>query len=59
MSVRPESQQEDEDSDGSDGDGSAPSTPKRTKRVNSKTLGTIETPLGRRSARIARRRKED
>ena len=37
---------------------SPPSTPKRSKRGN-EPLGTVTTPAGRRSARLARTRKED
>lgn len=55
LSVKPEKSQEDEDANGD-----APSTPKRGRTPReSEKLGTIATPAGRRSARIARTRKED
>jgi hypothetical protein len=59
MMVYPETSQEKEANSSSPAkEDVAPSTPKRT-RGTSKPLGTIETPAGRRSARIATRRKED
>ena len=60
LSVRPSEKPSDQgdDDDGDDDKGKGPSTPRRTPRVKKGTLGTIETPVGRRSARIARR-KED
>jgi hypothetical protein len=62
MSVYPETKKESDDKTDSandDNGDAAPSTPKRKMRSGgSQPLGTIETPAGRRSARIARR-KED
>lgn len=61
MSVYPETKKESDKTDSANDDNgdAAPSTPKRkTRSDESQPLGTIETPAGRRSARIARR-KED